>query len=112
MKKILIGLFLCVATNSAFAAKLEDVNVLDSAPSKDGLTLKLQVKDGPKDSYFFVNVSKTDRSSFDKLNLVIKKLKNGNDFKLSLDIQSFSISPPGSYYRSEDVSFSAAELEE
>jgi hypothetical protein len=43
---------------------------------------------------------------------VIKKLKNGNDFKLSLDIQSFSISPPGSYYSSEDVSFSAAGLEE
>ncbi len=108
MKKILFVLFFFL--NSAFAAKLEDVRVLDSTPSQEGLELKLRVENGPKKSYFFVHIVRSDPASFDKLALVIEKQKKGNHFKLTLDIPSFSISPPGSYYRSEGVSFSGKDL--
>lgn len=108
MRKFLV--LLCLFANSAFAARLEDVRVLDGKAGKDGLELKLQVKDGPKDSYFIVTVVKSDPDFIDKLALVIRKLKKENEFKLTLDIPSFSVSPPGSHYRSEYVSFSGNDL--
>ncbi|OGQ16848.1 MAG: hypothetical protein A3B70_07370 [Deltaproteobacteria bacterium RIFCSPHIGHO2_02_FULL_40_11] len=109
MKKLLI-LSLCLFSNWAFGARLDDVSILDVVATKDGLELKLQVKDGPKDSYFFVNVVKSDRNAFDKLTEVIKKLKKGDNYKLTLDIPSFSAFPPGSYYRREDIKFLGSDL--
>lgn len=106
--KIFLFMLLLVS-NSALAAKLEDVKVLEASSTKDGVELKLQSKGGAKDSYFVLNVTKSDRDAFDKLALVIKKLKKGNDFRLGLDIPSFSAFPSGSYYRSEDVVFSGIE---
>lgn len=95
---------------SAMAANLEDVDLLSISHGNDGFELKLHAKSGPNGSYFFVNISKNDVHSFDKLALVIKKLEGGNNFKLDLNIKSFSMAPSGSYYRGEFVNFSGTDL--
>ena len=110
MKMKTMIVFLCLIAHSAFAASLEDVRILETAPGKDSLELKLQTKDGPKDSYFFVSIEKSDRAYSEKLALTDKKLKLGNEFKLDLDIPSFSAFPSGSFYRSEDVRFSGKDV--
>lgn len=112
MKLLLKIIILCFTINSASAATLEDVTVLDIKHGKDNFELKLQVTNGPKDSYFFVDVVKNDKDSFDKLALVLKKLKKRDEFKLSLNIPSFSLSPNGSYYRSDSVTFSGSAVGE
>ena len=94
------------------AAKLEDVVVLDITHGKENVELKLQAKNGPKDSYFIVDVVKNDKDSFAKLAIVLKKLKNRDNFKLSLNIPSFSMTPSGSYYRSDSVDFSGIATED
>jgi hypothetical protein len=109
MKKLLI--ILCLMTHSAWAAKLENVDLLGATPEKDTVELKLHAKSGPKGSYFFINITKTDPDSFEKLGLVIKKLERGGYFKLDLDILSFSMSPSGSHYPSESVQFVGNNLE-
>lgn len=106
MKFLFIAL--CLMSAPAFAARLEDVQFLSSDPSADGVTLKLQVKHGPKGSYFFVNVVKSDPDALNKLALVIQELQKGQKLKLNLDIPSFSVSPPGSSYRSNFVKFSSS----
>jgi hypothetical protein len=105
MKNLLKIIIVCLTINSAYAAKLEDVVILDVKQSKDSVELKLHVTKGPKDSYFLVDLVKSDKNSFDKMALVLRKLKDKDDFKLGLDIQSFSMSPSGSYYRSDSVTF-------
>ncbi len=97
---------LCLTANSALAANLENVDLLSVEHRKNSIELKLHAKSGPKDSYFFVNIANSDSNSFEKLAFVIKKLEKGDKFKLDLEIPSFSISPSGSYYRSESVKFS------
>lgn len=64
MKTLVI--FFYLMANTGWAAKLEDVNILKISPEKDNFELKLQVKDGPKDSYFFVDIVKSDVDSFEK----------------------------------------------
>ncbi len=108
MNKLFKIIFFCFTINSAHAAKLEDVVILDITHKKDNFELKLQTKNGPKDSYFFVDIVKSDANSFGKLAIVLKKLKKRDDFKLTLEIPSFSVSPSGSYYRSESVTFSGS----
>lgn len=106
MEKFLTIIILLFAINTANAAKIDDAKVLDIKYVKDSFEVKLQVANAPKDSYFLVDIGKSDSDSFDKLALVLKKLKKPSEFKLSLDIPSFSLSPSGSYYRSESVTFS------
>lgn len=110
MKKIFKIILLSLIINTATAAILDDVVVLDITHGKENVELKLQVKNGPKDSFFIVDVVKNDKDSFAKLALVLKKLKNRDDFKLSLNIPSFSAAPSGSYYRSDSVTFSGNAL--
>lgn len=98
-------LCLCFFSSFASAAKLEDVKILNIKSGRDNFELKLQMKNGPKDSYFFVDIVKDDKNSFDKLVHVIKKILNKDKYKLDLDIISFSASPSGSYYRSEGINF-------
>ncbi len=93
----------------AGAAKLEDVTVLNINPGKndDSVKLKLRAAKGPKDSFFYVDIVKNDAEAVAKIALAIKKMKNKNEMRLTLEIPSFSMSPSGSYYRSEDVTFSS-----
>lgn len=108
MKKLL--LILLFSTSSVFAARLENVKILSTVANKEGVELKLHANQGPKGSYFFVVVSKFDNDSFYKLALVIKKLEKRDGYKLDLEIPSFSMSPSGSYYRSESVNFTGYEI--
>jgi hypothetical protein len=101
-------LLLVLMARPVFAAQVDDVLILDTKSTQDGIELKLREKASPKDSYFYVNIVKEDKESFDKLGLVIKKLQKGRSFKLNLDIPSFSRSPSGSSYRSEYVTFSGS----
>ena len=105
MKKLLKIIIVCLSINSAMAEKLEDVSILDIKHVDDAFELKLHAKNGPKDSFFFLAIVKKDEQAFSKLAIVFKKLKNKNDFKLSINIPSFSMSPNGSYYRSNDITF-------
>lgn len=107
MKKLFL-LFLFIA-NVASAAKLDDVEVLSVTTGKDSHEIKLHTKQGPPGSYFFVKIAKSDAELFSKLGHVIKKLEKGKKYKLSLNIVSFSMSPSGSSYPSEDVEFSGSQ---
>jgi hypothetical protein len=91
--------------NNVHAAKLEDVKILEANFSQNCVTLRLHSNLGAKDSYFFVDITKSDPSSFEKMGMVIKKLERGEEYKLDLEIISFSVAPSGSYYRSESVKF-------
>jgi hypothetical protein len=93
-------------SNFVFAARLEDVRILKITPGRDNFELKLQTKNGPVDSYFVLDVMKSDPESFEKLVHIIKKVAYKDRYKLDLDIPSFSASPSGSYYRSEGITFS------
>ncbi|MCC7441231.1 MAG: hypothetical protein IT285_06350 [Bdellovibrionales bacterium] len=104
-----ILIFLMMAT-PASAATLEDVTILDVTPKPDGVALKLHSKSGPDGSYFFVTLVKADKESFDKFALVTRKLQRGDQFKLALNIKSFSVSPSGSSYRSPDVKFTGEDI--
>ena len=110
MKKLMM-IVLALAFSTAHAARVEDVKVLDLKYGKDAFELRLQIKDGPKDSYFLVDIVKEDPKAFDKLALVIEKIQR-KDMKLNLDIPSFSASPSGAYYRSLDVRFSGDSIGE
>jgi hypothetical protein len=107
MYKIIFSLLFLA--NSASAAKLEDVEVLAFTPTKESITLKLHASQGPPDSYFTVDLTRTDPNTFDKLNYVMKKLENKKGYKLSLNIRNFSMSPSGSSYKSESVVFSGTD---
>jgi hypothetical protein len=103
MRKFILTL--CLIPSIAFATKLEDVKILSVAPGNDKLELKLRSKEGPKGSYFYVDITKRDANSFEKLVHVINKLMRRDKFELDMDIQSFSPSPGGSYYKSEGITF-------
>lgn len=106
MKKLLAFLFLSSLTTSVFAAKLEDVKILDTILSEGHLKLKLQEKGTPADSFFYVDISKDDEDAFRKLSFVIAKQRDEKLVQLDLDIPSFSSYPSGSSYRSHYVDFS------
>lgn len=107
-KQIVTGLVIFLVGAAASAAELKDVKVLSVEPTdKESIKLKLQAPSAPKNSYFFVDVVKSDPEAFQKIYLVTKKLKTKGGFKLDLEIDSFSPKPSGSYYRSDSVKFSA-----
>lgn len=105
MKTLFILILLNFMVGSAFAAELMDVKLLDVTYKKSSFLLKLQVKDGPKDSYFNVEIVQEDQKALEKMALVLQKMKQKENFKLDLNIPSFSVSPSGSYYRSLYVTF-------
>lgn len=109
--KTLFFLCLCLVSQLAIAANLEDVSVLDVIPKRDSFELKLHQKDGAKDSYFFVDITKSDPESFEKMGYVAKKLLRGEKYKLNLRIASFSASPNGSYYKSTGILFFGSSVE-
>lgn len=103
MKSLILGLFLI--SSAASAARLEDVSVLEVKPGQENIELRLHAKEGPQDSYFIVDITKSDPEAFDKLVKAIKKVKQKNHCQLDLNIPSFSVAPSGSYYRSEGITF-------
>ncbi|MGE0529224.1 MAG: hypothetical protein AB7G93_12695 [Bdellovibrionales bacterium] len=104
MKTLVVALGLL--SNIAIADLLEDVHVLNVKPGQNHLELKLRTKEGPKDSFFLVDIVKSDPEAFEKLAHVINELNRPDKHKLNLDIQSFSVSPSGSYYQSPGILFS------
>lgn len=104
MKTTIFFVLFIFAIGSAHADPVTDVKVLDVKYAKNSFEVKLQTKDGPKDSYFLVDIVKDDEKAFEKIALIWKKLKH-KSFKLNLNIPSFSATPSGSYYRSKDVQF-------
>lgn len=106
--KILVSLAFILGTmNMAFSAELKDVKILNTSLSKSGIELKLQINDAPRDSFFYVDIVKTDKDAFKKIAHVMQKLEKRSAYKLNLKIVSFSASPSGSFYRSNDVVFSS-----
>lgn len=103
--KLMTTLFILSFSILSNAARLEDVRILSVKPGRDNFELKLQVKEGPSGSYFYLDIVKNDPESFEKMVHVVKKLMNRDKYKLDLDIPSFSVSPSGSYYKSEGIVF-------
>ena len=112
MKRIFSVVIFCLTINSGFASTLEDVSLLDVKHVKNNFELKLQVKNAPANSYFTVALVETDKEAFNKLALVLKKMKLKKNFKLNLNIPSFSATPSGSYYKSDSVTFMGTADEE
>lgn len=107
MKKQIVVAILLISSFS-FAAQLEDVKILNIKPGTENFELKLQAKEGSSDSYFYVDILKSDKDSYDKLVHVIKKITRREQYKLNLEIPSFSLTPSGSYYRGDSVLFSSS----
>lgn len=105
MKILMTIILFSLAVGLAHAKQVEDVKILDLKFIKNSYELKLQIKDGTIDSYFFVLIVKEDENAFNKLAMVLKKMKMKDAFKLNLNIASFSPSPSGSSYHSERVTF-------
>jgi hypothetical protein len=105
MKSLIKSLTLCLLISTASAARLENVKFLEVKTQKNSVKLKLQISDGPEDSYFFVEITKSDEASFEKLSLVLEKQKSDKSVQIDLDIPSFSVFPSGSSYKSESVKF-------
>lgn len=103
--KILTAFIIISFSVLSNAAKLEDVKILSIKPGRDNFELKLQAKEGPASNYFYLDIVKNDPDSFEKMVHVVKKLMNRDKYKLDIDIPSFSISPSGSYYKSEGIVF-------
>lgn len=103
MKKLIFSLVLI--SSLASAADLENVQVLEATSGQDHVKLKLRTKEAPKDSYFYVDITKSDPDAFGKLVDVTKKLLERDRYKLNLNIKSFSASPSGSYYKSDGITF-------
>jgi hypothetical protein len=106
MKKLALALCLialCLISTMASAAKLEDVRVLEVLPGPDKFEFKLQKTGGPKESFFYIDIMKSDPDSFEKLSHVLRKYLRSDEYRLDLDVPSFSASPSGSSYRSLDV---------
>ncbi|MEK7690363.1 MAG: hypothetical protein AAB425_05020, partial [Bdellovibrionota bacterium] len=55
-----------------------------------------------------VHILKSDPLAFEKLVFVMRKMTDGDQYILNLDIASFSPFPSGSCYRSESVTFSGS----
>jgi hypothetical protein len=107
MKKI-VFMTLCFLTPLvASAARLEDVQILSVKPGSDKFEMRVHAKEGEPDSYFFVDIIKSDPEAFEKINLALKKMMQKEKFRLDLDIVSFSMSPSGSSYNSDSVKFSS-----
>jgi hypothetical protein len=106
VKTLILGFLL--ASSVASAARLEDVRILTVIPGKDNFQLKLQAKEAPTGSYFFLDITKSDPESFEKIMYIIKKMMHKNKYRLDLDIPSFSASPSGSYYKSDGIMFSSS----
>lgn len=106
MKTLTTIIFLSLAIGSAHAAKVEDVSVLDVQYKKDNFVVKLQTKDGKKDSYFTVDIVREDVNAFEKLGHMMQKMKKPDLYKVDLDIPSFSAHPSGAYYKSTSVKVS------
>jgi hypothetical protein len=107
MKNIFLFLFIGLFPLVSSAAHLEDVKVLNVKSGYDNFILKLRAKDAPADSFFYLEIVKSDPEAFEKMIFVTKKLTQGDKFRLDLNIPSFSISPSGSHYRSEGIIFTA-----
>lgn len=105
IKLYLFMLIIFLVSNHASAAKLEDVKILSYKEGEANFKLKMQLRDAPKGSFFYVDVVKSDSRSFEKLILVLRKLTEREKFKLDMDIPSFTSSPSGSYYRSDGILF-------
>lgn len=101
-KLVLVSL----ALFSISAKGLKDVTLLEIKQDEEKFTLKLQDKEVGNDSYFFVIIDKTDKQSFAKLDYIINKIKHKDDYKLNINIPSFSAKPSGSIYYSDSVEFS------
>ncbi len=103
MKRLVLLLFFLPSV--AFAERLEDVRLLNTKPGPDNVELQLQAKQGPPGSYFFLDVTRNDPDAFNKLVHVINKMTGKDEYRLDLNIPSFSVSPNGSHYRSEGIDF-------
>lgn len=99
-------IFLILISTLTFAKQLDNVNVLDITQDEDKFVLKLQDSEIGGTSFFIVEINKSDKESFVKLDYLIKKIKNKENYKLNLEIPSFSAYPSGSFYKSENVKFS------
>jgi hypothetical protein len=103
MKPLILSLLFI--SSVATAAVLEDVTILEAKPGRENFELKLATRDGPENSHFIVDLTKSDPESFEKLVKVVTKMMGKDQYKLDLNIRSFSLSPSGSYYKSEGITF-------
>jgi hypothetical protein len=111
MKTITFSLLIFFISNLATAASIEDVNILEVKKNDSSTEVKMQVADGPKDLYFYVDITNDDPKAEEKNKQVQAKQKKGDKYKLHLNIPSFSIKPKGSFYRSTSVNFKGKERE-
>lgn len=105
MKNLSLALVLSLWTSTALAAVVEDVSILEMTYKEDAFELRLKPGNETRDTYFVVEIGKTDELALQKLAVVMKKLKAGKAHKLNLQIPSFSVYPPGAFYRSRSVRF-------
>lgn len=105
MKNLSLALVLSLWTSTALAAVVEDVSILEMTYKEDAFELRLKPGNEIRDTYFIVEIGKSDEKALEKIAVIMKKLKAGKGHKLNLQIPSFSAYPPGAFYRSQSVRF-------
>lgn len=103
MKKTILALLFI--SSISYGARVEDVQILEIKNGPTNTELKLHSRTGEPGSYFYVDIVKEDTESFEKLSHIVNKLAYRNNYRLDLDIISFSARPSGGYYRSDSVTF-------
>jgi len=107
MKLILLGILILIS-RSFSADYLEDVAIMDVTTNNQNILLKLKTHKAPNNSYFFVDITQSDKDLFNKFVHIINKQKYGSRYQFNLNIPSFSTNPSGAYFRSDDIIFSGS----
>jgi hypothetical protein len=92
---------------SVHAAKIEDIEVLDFMPDEPAeFQFKVRSKKMDPKSYFFLGFEKGKKEDLNKLSFLLLKMTRADQYKIDVDIHSFSPYPAGSYYSASAVTFS------
>ncbi len=86
------------------ARVLKNVDVLGVDSSPKTVVIEFHAKEQPKGYSFFVEINKKDPKSFQKLSCLLKRLTK-NNYKMDLNIKSFSAKPSGSRYHNNRAHF-------
>ncbi len=109
-KKILL-LTACLVSVSAQAARIEDIEVLEVVNEDPAeFQFKVRSKQGDAGLFFYIGFDKSKKDCLDKMTVVLMKMAKHQEFKIDVDIPSFSPYPAGSYYSCADIQFSQRNL--
>lgn len=106
MNMKLMILFALLFSTYAHAVRIEDVEVLEVVNEEPAeFQFKVRSRKSDPKMFFYLGFDKTSKDNLDKLNFILMKMANPKNYKLDLEIMSFSQYPAGSFYNVTDIQF-------